>query len=122
LLNLALNSIEISQNGWLSIMTITRSMFDETGTAQEDADGMINYARRIEDVRVAALIQEQANGRSVPPGRDHYHVSLRSDGTVDVAALASRFGGGGHASAAGFQTDHPLADIKRALMTWSQEI
>ena len=59
LLNLALDSIEISDNGKLSIMTLTNAMFAETGTQPEDVDGMINYARRIEDVKVAALIQEQ---------------------------------------------------------------
>ena len=64
LLNLALDSIEISDNGKLSIMTVTRSMLAETGTHPEDVDGMINYARRIEDVKVAALIQEQKNGNS----------------------------------------------------------
>ena len=65
LLNLALNSIEISPNGKLSLMTVTRGMMEETQTQAEDADGLtINYARRIEDVRVAALIQEQVNGRS----------------------------------------------------------
>ena len=29
-------------------------------------------------------------------------VSLRSDGSVDVAAIAEKYGGGGHKSAAGF--------------------
>ncbi len=63
LLNLALDSIEISDNGKLSVMTLTSDMFTETGTQPEDVDGMINYARRIEDVKVAALIQEQKNGK-----------------------------------------------------------
>jgi phosphoesterase RecJ-like protein len=103
-------------------MTVTRSMLAETGTQQEDMDGLINYARRIEDVRVAALIQEQANGRTTPDRRVRYHVSLRSDGTVDVAALASAFGGGGHHSAAGFQTEGTLTEIKSSLLAWSERI
>ena len=84
LLNLALDSIEISQNGKLSIMTVTGAMFAETGTHPEDVDGMINYARRIEDVKVAALIQEQQNGNTNSNGHCRYPVSLRSDGTVDA--------------------------------------
>jgi phosphoesterase RecJ-like protein len=122
LLNYALNSIELSRNGKLSIMTITRGMFAETGTQHEDADGMINYARRIEDIRVAALIQEEANGRAAPAGAARYHVSLRSDGSVDVAAIAMRFGGGGHPTAAGFQSDAPLEEIKSTLIAWSERI
>jgi phosphoesterase RecJ-like protein len=122
LLNLALNSIEISHNGRLSLMTVTRRMLEETQTQQEDVDGLINYARRIEDVRVAALIQEQANGCATPDGPTRFHVSLRSDGTVDVAALAGTFGGGGHHSAAGFQIEATLPDIKSSLLAWSEQM
>jgi phosphoesterase RecJ-like protein len=122
LLNLALNSIEISHNGKLSLMTITRGMLEETRTQQEDVDGLINYARRIEDVRVAALIQEQINGRTAADGRARLHVSLRSDGSVDVAALAGTFGGGGHHSAAGFQIESTLAGIKSELLAWAERM
>jgi phosphoesterase RecJ-like protein len=122
LLNLALNSIEISPNGKLSLMTVTRGMLEETRTQQEDVDGLINYARRIEDVRVAALIQEQTNGVTTVGGRIRLHVSLRSDGSVDVAALAGAFGGGGHFSAAGFQTESTLTNIKSELLKWAERI
>ncbi len=122
LLNLALDSIEISQNGKLSIMTVTGAMFAETGTHPEDVDGMINYARRIEDVKVAALIQEQQNGNTNSNGHCRYHVSLRSDGTVDVAAIAGSFGGGGHASAAGFQIEATLTELKSDIITLAQNL
>ena len=58
LLNLAIDSIEISKNGKLSLMTLFQNMLDETGTQTEDIDGFIHYAKRIEDVRVAVLIRE----------------------------------------------------------------
>ena len=113
LLNMALDSIEISPNGKLSLMTLTRSMFAETDTQPEDVDGMISYAKRIEDVRVAALIMENANGRETAVnGHKRYHVSLRSDGSVDVARIASSFGGGGHFNAAGFGADGALNELK----------
>jgi len=97
-------------------------MLDETGTQPEDTDGIINYARRIEDVKVAALIQEQTNGTAGTDGRTRVHVSLRSDGTVDVAAMAAAFGGGGHYSAAGFQVESTIADIKSRLIDWVENI
>jgi phosphoesterase RecJ-like protein len=122
LLNLALDSIEISDNGKLSIMTVTGAMFAETRTQPEDADGMINYARRIEDVKVAALIHEQKNGTTNSNGRCRYHVSLRSDGSVDVAAIAGSFGGGGHASAAGFQVETTLTKLKSDIITLAQNL
>jgi len=112
LLNLALESIEISDNGKLSIITITQDMLARTGTQPEDVDGMINYARRIEDVSVAILIQENTNGAGNVTNSNHYHVSLRSDGTVDVAAIAAIYGGGGHSTAAGFGIEKTLPQLK----------
>jgi phosphoesterase RecJ-like protein len=122
LLNLALDSIEISQNGKLSMMTVTQNMLHETGTHPEDADGLINYARRIKAVQVAALIHEQANGNKTNDAPHRYHVSLRSDGRVDVAAIASVFGGGGHPSAAGFSAQVPLGKLKAQLIELSENL
>lgn len=123
LLNLALDSIEISDNGKLSMMTVTRSMLEKTKTNSEDVDGLINYARRIKNVKIAALIQEQANGKKATKQTgSSYHVSLRSDGTVDVAAIASSFGGGGHISAAGFQVKGSLRHLKSEIITLAEKL
>jgi phosphoesterase RecJ-like protein len=121
LLNLALDSIEISKNGRLSLMAVTQDMMKETNTRPEDIDGLINYAKGIQDVKVAALIQEMNHHpRGKFEGPSHYHVSLRSDGTVDVAAIAIQFGGGGHSSAAGFSLESTLPEIKSKLITLSE--
>jgi len=122
LLNLALDSIEISTNGKLSMMTVTRAMMEETGTQQQDADGLINYARGIEDVKVAVLIQEDSNGKAGPTTPNQYHVSLRSDGSIDVGAVAIDFGGGGHTSAAGFNVNTPLSDLKSQIFQWAEKM
>jgi phosphoesterase RecJ-like protein len=111
LLNMALDSIELAANGKMTIMTLSQEMLRETHTQPEDGDGLINYARRIEDVKVAALIQELNNGQA-----DRYHVSLRSDGSIDVSQIALARGGGGHATAAGFSASGPLATIKADLL------
>jgi phosphoesterase RecJ-like protein len=116
LLNLALDSIEISNNGKVSIMTLTKDMFAETHTQPEDGDGLINYAKRIEDIKVAALIQEDHNGNGPSENQNMYHVSLRSDGSIDVATIASMFGGGGHSSAAGFNIESTLSEIKSIIL------
>lgn len=122
LLNLALDSIEISYNGKLSIMTLTQNMFNETQTQPEDVDGLINYAKRIEDVKVAALIQENCNGTGETTPFSKYHVSLRSDGAVDVAEIAASFGGGGHSSAAGFNVESTLLDLKSKIFSIAEKI
>lgn len=112
LINLALDSIEISENGKLSLMVVTQDMLTSSGTHPCDADGLITYARSIENVQVAVLIQERSDSNQQPPGTPAYHVSLRSNGMVDVGAMAGAFGGGGHFSAAGFSVKSALNDLK----------
>lgn len=118
LLNLALDSIEISDNGKLSIMTVTPDMLEQTGTQAEDTDGLIQYARRIKNVKVAALIQEYSKTKK----RGKYHVSLRSDGSVNVAEIAASYGGGGHFSASGYNSHLSLPDIKSEVMSLADTI
>ena len=121
LLNLALDSLEISPNGKMSIMSLTQRMLKQTQTQAEDIDGIINYARRIEDVEVAALIHEMEwDAEAKENGRRNYHVSLRSDGSVNVAGIAAKFGGGGHANAAGFSAVSTIAEIKSKMFEISE--
>jgi phosphoesterase RecJ-like protein len=47
-------------------------------------------------------------------------VSLRSDGSVDVSRIASDFGGGGHAGAAGFSVESSLAELKKTIYRLSE--
>ncbi|MDX9788344.1 MAG: bifunctional oligoribonuclease/PAP phosphatase NrnA [Desulfobacterales bacterium] len=112
LINLALDSIEISENGKLSLMVVTREMLQTSGTHPCDADGLITYARSIENVQVAVLIQEQSDNSSRRRDKTTFHVSLRANGAVDVSAIAGAFGGGGHYSAAGFSIESSLTDLK----------
>jgi len=122
LLNLALNSIELSPNGKLSMMILTQNMLAQTRTRPEDVDGLINYARSIEDVRIAALIQENTNGDRLKSFAHGYNISLRSDGSVDLARFAARRGGGGHANAASYSREMPLADIKAELIRLAESL
>lgn len=120
LFNLALDTIEISEDSAISLMTVTQDMLDKTGTHVEDLDGLINYARRIQDVKMAALIQEDVT-QSVSGGVKTFHVGLRSNGAVDVSAIASLFAGGGHFGAAGFTIQSTLAELKRLIFSLSDK-
>jgi phosphoesterase RecJ-like protein len=124
LINLALDSIEISDNGQLSLMVVTREMLEASGTHPFDVDGLISYARSIENVQVAVLIQERteegtSNHGSAGPS---FHVSLRSNGAVDVGAIAGAFGGGGHYSAAGFSISGHLEELKGKVLGWAENL
>jgi len=40
---------------------------------------------------------------------------MRSDGSIDVANIAAKFGGGGHPSAAGFSIDASISRVKETI-------
>lgn len=121
LLNMLYDSIELSHNGKMSIMTLTQNMLKTTGTVLDDVNGLINYAKQIENVKLAALLFERKRSHGKKKG-SQYHVSLRSDGEVNVAAIATSFGGGGHQNAAGFDIQATLPELKRTIFYFSKNL
>ena len=77
----------------------------------EEIDSVVDVLRSAAEAEVAASIIQTAERR--------WRVSLRSTGSVDVAAVATALGGGGHRAAAGFTCDgteqEVLAAIRAAL-------
>ncbi len=122
LLLLALDSIEISRNGKVSMMVLNREMLEQTATTSEDIDGFVNYARSIKDVELAVLIQEKNDSIRADNAPGRFHVSLRSEGQVDAAAIAASFGGGGHPVAAGFSIESTLPDLKERLLALAETL
>ena len=119
---MVIESIEVSENGKMSVMELTQEMLDKTGTKREDVGRLINYARHLEDVKVAALIFESKNGSKKTPDEEReFHISLRSNGTVDVSAIATAFGGGGHMSSAGFNIMSSLTTIKPRILSLAED-
>jgi bifunctional oligoribonuclease and PAP phosphatase NrnA len=119
LLTMLFDTIELSECGGFSIMTLTQEMLIASGTEIADVNGLINYAKRIENVKVAALLYERRNGKKEGQPGSNYHVSLRSDGSVNVSNIAAIFGGGGHISAAGFDVYSTLPELKKKLFSLS---
>jgi len=68
----------------------------------------VTYPRSIGSVKVALLLREEAEGV--------VKASLRGKGDVAVNGIAHRFGGGGHASAAGCTVRGTLEDATAALL------
>ncbi len=100
LLREALGTLEVGAGGRLAWMTVSRAMLDRAGAQRGDTEGFVNYPRSLAGVEVALLFLEEPDGR--------VRVSWRSNREVDVSQLAARFGGGGHARAAGCTLAGPL--------------
>jgi len=103
---MVMNTLE--KKDGVAIVHVTAEMFRQTGTNAEDTENFANLPRRIDDVKVAAMLRETGSGE--------WKASLRSKGAANVARVAEQFGGGGHRNAAGFRIKGDLATAKKSLL------
>jgi phosphoesterase RecJ-like protein len=83
-------------------------MFERAGATRADSEGLIDYPRAIEGVKLVALLRQLDDGQ--------IKVSLRSRGPIDVESVARRHGGGGHRNAAGCTLDGPVEAVRRTMV------
>ncbi len=106
LISRALDSIQLPCES-LAVTYITEADYEATGSGEEMTEGIIDFLRSLEGVKVAAVVRELGSR-----GKAARKVSLRSSGDgVDVSAIAREHGGGGHVRAAGFSTDLDKGEI-----------
>lgn len=106
LLGAALSNLH--REGVVTWMTVTRQDMDRCGALEEDCEGLVNYALGIAGVEVAVFFRETVG--------DRVRISIRSKGAVDVAAIAQKFGGGGHECASGFSLAGPLEAAEKKVL------
>lgn len=82
---------------------VRKSVMDFYEAKPSDLDGVIDQMRTTEGIEVAILLDERELGE--------YKVSMRSNGLVDVSAIAKFFGGGGHVRAAGCTIEGAAFDV-----------
>ncbi|MGH9590779.1 MAG: DHH family phosphoesterase [Terracidiphilus sp.] len=90
----------LAREGRLAWLWVTHQDMLRTGAAEEECEGIVNFALCISGVEAAAFLRELPDGR--------VRLSLRSKGKIDVAAIAGELGGGGHETAAGCTLEGPL--------------
>jgi phosphoesterase RecJ-like protein len=101
-LGVALSNMEIDgEIAWTSLSNLD---MERAGAIAEDCEGIVNYLIGIAGVRAAVFLRELPDG-------DSFRLNLRSKGTVDVAEVAERFGGGGHRNASGCTVNGSLAEV-----------
>jgi phosphoesterase RecJ-like protein len=106
LLGAALSNLR--RDGRISWMWVTHEDMLRTNAAEEDCEGLVNYAIAIAGVDVAIFLRELSNHR--------VRLSIRSKGNVNVANIAERFGGGGHQHASGCTIDGPLPEAAEMIL------
>ena len=100
-------------NGTLAWLWVMHEDMVSAGAVEEDCEGVVNYALSTAGVEAAVFLRELPEGR--------IRLSLRSKtgkdgGSVNVAQISERLGGGGHENAAGCTLDGPMERAKEEIL------
>jgi phosphoesterase RecJ-like protein len=113
LLGTALGRVALVPEADLIWTYLTQDDLAAAEVHQAEADDLIDVVRTAREADVAAVVKQQRDGR--------FKVSMRSRGGHDVAALAQRFGGGGHRLAAGYTAGRSLEEAVTELVAALRE-
>ncbi|MBE6020755.1 MAG: DHH family phosphoesterase [Firmicutes bacterium] len=102
-----LRTVEFLENDRFAIAFADQDMFKRTGAEIQDSDGIVELLRDIDTVEVSAFAKETAPGVM--------KLGFRSKYDLNVGELSAKFGGGGHAKAAGCTILGGIEDVKKAI-------
>ncbi len=111
--SIALARAELATGGRLAFTYVLRKDFDDTGAHPSDTEELVNRCLTIDGVQAAFVFVEQLDGR--------IKVSFRSRSELDVAAIAEKFGGGGHKKASGAMLPGPLVAAQESVLNAFEE-
>ena len=104
----ALTDMELVCEGRLAYTVVTQADFKATGAKPVETEDIVNECLRIEGTQAAFIAIEQQNG--------NIKYSFRSRTSLNVAAVAEQFGGGGHKQASGAILPGPLAAAQEKVL------
>jgi phosphoesterase RecJ-like protein len=99
-----LDRLESADDGRIVWSSLTEADIVESGAERAHSEGIIDLLSQAESAEVAILFKQAGTSTRIS-------VRTRSGG-VDATVLTARFGGGGHARAAGATVDAPLAEAR----------
>lgn len=111
LLGAALSNL--TREGRIAWLFVTHQDMVRTCAAEEDCEGIVNFALCISGVEAAVFLRELPDRR--------LRLSLRSKGKINVAATAEKLGGGGHETAAGCTLEGPLPRALESILVLLRE-
>jgi phosphoesterase RecJ-like protein len=107
LLAMVFQTIVFSHDSKRADITLTTEMFKNSGATVPMTEGFVNFLTAVQGVEVAILFRQM--------GPAKFKISLRSQGAINVARLCEKFGGGGHAQAAGANLEGELAAVQELI-------
>lgn len=113
LIGLALSQLQ--REGGLIWTHVSQDMMAASGAGDDATDDVTVQLQRVAGARVCVLFKER-------PARNQVKISLRAMEDIDVAAIARKWGGGGHTRASGATLDMPLAEAQREVLAVVREV
>lgn len=103
-----LDHVQSDLEGRLLSTHVTIQDFEETNAKNTDTEDAINMLLSVATCDAAAMFVELEEAKT--------KVSLRSRGGIDVQAVASQFGGGGHKAASGISMACSIQDAQKQVI------
>ncbi|MCG8406153.1 MAG: DHH family phosphoesterase [Phycisphaerales bacterium] len=104
----------ITSDGQIAYSYLSHDDFLASGSKAEAIDDQVSIPLALKGVRIAMLFSEGEKGV--------VRINLRGEGNVEVLEIAQRFGGGGHAHAAGVRVrNKPIQDVAREVVAAATE-
>jgi phosphoesterase RecJ-like protein len=100
----AQQTLELLADQRLAVMSVAKGDFATAQASMADTEALINVPLQIRAVEVSILFVEPIDGGAI-------RISLRSKGKIDVSKFAEKFGGGGHARAAGLKVNGSIESV-----------
>lgn len=113
LLGFLLLNLETYADGKISALVIDQQTLKKLNVSKEDTEGFVDYSLFLKGAEVGVLFTQKNDSKT--------KVSLRSQNSFDVSALARTFGGGGHRNAAGCIVDQDLNSTKELILKKIEE-
>jgi phosphoesterase RecJ-like protein len=104
LLRAALETLEVDSERGISWIALPAGSLERFDVHADELEGLAEHPRSIAGTRLAIFFRDL--------GHNQVKISFRSTGEVDVNAFARRFGGGGHAKAAGALIHGSLDEVR----------
>jgi phosphoesterase RecJ-like protein len=108
LLRDALTTLEVDTEHGLSWIALPAGALERYAVRAEELDGLAEHPRSVAGTKMAIFFRDLGHGQ--------VKVSFRSTGEVDVNRFARRFGGGGHAKAAGALISGSLDEVRERVI------
>lgn len=107
ILSYSLSTMQLDETGRIAWMQLTDKVVREYGAKPDQLDGFVNYAKNIIGVEVGVFFYHTEDGET--------KTGFRSK-NFDVAAMAHKFGGGGHVRAAGCSISGKPDDVVKKVL------